>query len=121
LAQVVKRKFVDGKKPSDSDQRFQTLLTELAGRGVRLTFICSKGDPLLRDLRDAGGDVLKRLCRQGGVACDVVPKSDHTFSSLYDQERLVDLILKRANETVLTLGQQAQVPAVAHRPVEALF
>jgi alpha/beta superfamily hydrolase len=121
LAQGVKRKFVDAQKPSGSDQRFQTLLRELTGRGVQLTFVCSKGDPLLRDLRDAGGEVLKRLCRQGGVACDVIPKSDHTFSSLYDQERLVDVILKRATETALAPGQQAQVPAVAHSPVEALF
>lgn len=121
LAQGIKRKFIDPKKPSDSDQRFQTLLRELAGCGVRLTFICSKGDPLLRDLRDAGGDVLKQLCRQGGAACDVIPRSDHTFSSLCDQERVVNVILKRANETALALGKQSRAPVVAHHPVEALF
>jgi len=120
LTQGIKRKFIDSKKPSDSDQRFQTLLRELAGRSVQLTFICSKDDPLLRDLRDAGGDVLKRLCRQGAAACDVIPRSDHTFSSLHDQERLVDVILKRANETALALGEQSRAPVVAHHPVEAL-
>jgi hypothetical protein len=96
------------------------LLLELAGRGVHLTFVCSKGDPLLRELRDAGGDVLKRLRRQGEVTCDVIPRSDHTFSSLYDQERLIDVILKRANATALALEQQTQAPAVAHSPLEAV-
>jgi alpha/beta superfamily hydrolase len=120
LAQEMKHRFVDRKRGSDSDHRFRATLRELAGRGVQLTFICSKGDPLLQDLREAGGTDLKRLCAQDKVTCDVIPRSDHTFSSLCDQERLVDAILKRANAATLNQEQRAQVPAIASSIAEAL-
>lgn len=121
LAQGLKRTFIDRGGASGSDQEFQAILRELAGRGVQLTFICSKGDPLLRDLREAGGDDLRRMCAQGKVSCDVIPRSDHTFSSLYDQERLVDAILTRANAAATNPKQQAHVAGTVSNPVEALF
>jgi alpha/beta superfamily hydrolase len=121
LVEGLKRKFIDRTRASDSDQRFRAMLRELAGRGVQLTFICSKGDPLLRDLREAGGSDLKQLCARGNVACNVIPRSDHTFSSLYDQERLVDAILKRVNAAAVNREQQSQVPAIVSGSVEALF
>ena len=117
----LKHKFIDRTRASDSDQRFRTMLLELARRGVQLTFICSKGDPLLRDLREAGGSDLKQLCARDKVACDVIPGSDHTFSSLYDQERLVDAILKRANAAAVNLEQPSQVPAIVSGSVEAFL
>jgi alpha/beta superfamily hydrolase len=120
LVQGMKRKFIDGSRVSNPDQRFQATLKELADRGVQLTFICAKGDLLLRDLREAGGNDLKRLCTQGKVACEVIPRSDHTFSSLYDQERLVDVILKRANAAAL-MKQQVHAPQIASSSAEALF
>jgi pimeloyl-ACP methyl ester carboxylesterase len=120
LAQGFKRRFVERKSASGGDQRFQALLRELADR-VQLTFICSKGDALLGDLREAGGGEFKRLCAQGRMACDVIPRSDHTFSSLYDQERLVDAIVKRANAAALKQEQQARSRIVASSPVEELF
>jgi alpha/beta superfamily hydrolase len=121
LVQGFKRSFVERKEPSGSDRRFRTMLRDLAERGVSLTFICSKGDPLLRDLREAGGVDLKRLSAEGKVACDVIPRSDHTFSALYDQERLVDAIIKRANEAARNPEQRAEVSAVASARAEALL
>lgn len=116
-----KDSFAGHEKPSDSDQRFRTVLRELADRGVSLTFICSKGDPLLRGLREAGGADLKRLCGEGKVTCDVIPRSDHTFSALYDQERLVDAILARANEVASKLNQPAPASAIVSGCIDALF
>lgn len=121
LSQAIKRHFIGKKQASDSDVRFRAMLREVADQDVQLTFICAEGDPRLGDLREAGGRELKRFCAQDKVALDVIPRSDHTFSSLYDQERLVDLILKRANATALTAERQAQVPAAAHIPVEVSF
>jgi pimeloyl-ACP methyl ester carboxylesterase len=121
LVQGFKRDFVERKEPSGSDRRFRKILWDLAERGVSLTFICSKGDPLQRDLREAGGIDLKRLCAAGKVACDVIPRSDHTFSALYDQERLVDAIIRRASEAALNVEQPTQASAVASARVEALL
>jgi alpha/beta superfamily hydrolase len=120
FAQGLKSKFVRRRSASDSDQRFRRILQESADLGAQLTFICSKGDPLLQDLREAGGDELKRLCAQGKVACDVIPGSDHTFSSLYDQERLIDVILKRAHAAALNLQPQSQTHAIGSNPVDGL-
>jgi pimeloyl-ACP methyl ester carboxylesterase len=120
LIHGMKRKLTRGTSTSGSDQQFRAVLRELAGRGVRLTFICSKGDPLLRDLRDAGGRDLKHLCAQEKVACDVIPRSDHTFSSLHDQERLVDAILKRADAAALGREQYIQLPGIASDAAKAL-
>jgi alpha/beta superfamily hydrolase len=121
LLQATKRKVIDRGKVSGSDQRFRETLQRFADRGVQLTFICSKGDLLLRDLREVGGSELKQLCAQGKVTCEVIPRSDHTFSSLYDQERLVDSILTRAETSVLATRQQLQTPEVAFGPLETLF
>jgi alpha/beta superfamily hydrolase len=121
LVQGTKRKFIDRGRVPGLAQRFRETLRRLADRGVQLTFICSKGDSLLRDLREVGGSDLKQLCAQGKVTCEVIPRSDHTFSSLYDQERLVDAILARAETLVLAPRQQVQTPEIASRPVEALF
>src|SRR5262249_22644793 len=49
FVQGLKRRFFDRKSASGSDQRFQAILREVSARGVQLTFICSKGDSLLRD------------------------------------------------------------------------
>lgn len=95
------------------------MLREAADRGVHLTFICSKGDPRLRDLREAGGEELKGLCAQGKVACDVIPRSDHTFSSLHDQETLIDAILKRTSTAAADLQQQARMTATVSNTAKA--
>lgn len=121
LAQGLKRRLIDRKDELEGDLCFRATLRELAERGFQITFICSKGDVLMTDLREAGGRDLKRLCAQGRVSCDVIPRSDHTFSSLYDQERLTEVIIKRANAAASISVPQFQTPAVAATAAEALL
>ena len=121
LIQGIKRKFIIRNRVCGSDQRFRAALGELADRGIHLTFICSKGDLLLRDLREAGGNDLKQLCTQGRVSCEIIPRSDHTFSSLYDQERLVTAILQCVQAAALDRKQQLQTPEIVSGPAQALF
>jgi hypothetical protein len=92
-----KRLFLSEKKMSPQMPQFQVSLRRLIDRGVCLIFLCSEGDPLLDDLRQAGGDQLRQLCTLGKAALEIVPRSDHTFSSLDDQERLLASILERIN------------------------
>jgi len=120
LTQSVKRKLVDRNQASVLDQQFRAKLWELAARHVHLTFICSKGDVLLEDLRHAGGKDFKQLCAQGKAACEIISGSDHTFSSLSDQERLVEAVLRRADAAALVPKLQVQIPGLAPSPAGAL-
>ena len=64
-------------------------------RGVRVAFVNSEGDPRLDDLLAAGSRDLREFCSVGKVVCDVVPKSDHTFTSIDDHSRLLRVIHER--------------------------
>lgn len=120
LAQSAKRKFFRRNQESVLDQRFRTKLRELVARQVHLTFICSKGDPLLEDLRQAGGKELKQLCAQGKAACEIISGSDHTFSALSDQERLVEVVVRRANAAAQVPKLQVQIPGITSSAADAL-
>jgi pimeloyl-ACP methyl ester carboxylesterase len=109
LAQTAKRNFFDRNQESVSGRQFRAKLWALAARQVHLAFICSKGDPLLDDLRQAGGKDFKQLCAQGKVACEIISGSDHTFSSLSDQERLVEAVVLRANAAAQVPKPEIQV------------
>ena len=91
----VKRRFASRSTMPAKETSFAANLRALARRNVRLTFLCSQGDPLLDELREAGGDELQRSCVLGKVTLDVIPRSDHTFSSLDDHDRLLAVILRR--------------------------
>ena len=67
-------------------------LRMLAERGARVTFLYAESDPQLNDLREAVGCELKQLCASGKVRVQIIPRSDHTFSSLHDQEKLLKKI-----------------------------
>ena len=103
LIRVVKAqlrsKLTSAKKLSHGSAPFQEQLRQLVERSVHLTFVCSQGDPSVDDLKEAGGAELKRLCALGGVTLKVIPRSDHTFSSLFDHERLLQVILERVGST----------------------
>lgn len=118
LAQGIKRKFIGNSKVSGPDQQFRAALWELADRDVHMTFICAKGDLLLQDLCEAGGNDLRQLCRQGKAACEVIPRSDHTFSSLDDQERLIATIARRVDAAALVSKRQVRTPEIAPGPLE---
>ena len=74
------------------DNDLKRKLQTVTARGTRLSFLYSDSDIAPRDLREALGNELARLVRLGTIALKAVPRADHTFSSLYDQERLLQLI-----------------------------
>jgi pimeloyl-ACP methyl ester carboxylesterase len=86
-------KFTFGRRISHEATQFRAQLRQLADRDVHLTFVCSEGDRFVDDLPEAGGNELKHLCRRGRMALKVIPRSDHTFSSLFDQRQLLQVIL----------------------------
>ncbi len=91
----IKRRFASKKTKTPDISRVEAGLLRLAARRVHVVFVCSEGDPQLQDLRDAGGHTLKQLCASGEVVLDIIPQSDHTFSSVYDQERLLKVACQR--------------------------
>lgn len=84
-------------------------LQHLIDRRVRVDFVCSERDPRLNDLRAAGGNDLKQWCSHGAVRLEVIPRSDHNFTSLRDHEQLVRLIRERVSAIAFT-----RVPSGAH-------
>ena len=102
--------FTSARKPSHEATQLQTQLRQLAGRDVQLTFVCSQGDPSVDDLRKTGGHELKHLCLLDKMTLQVIPRSDHTFSSIYDHERLLELILERLASTRPAIGKPAYLP-----------
>ncbi len=85
------------KREQRSATHFEGRLQSLAARGVQVIFVCSDGDPRLRDLREAGGRALKQLCASGAVVLDIIRGADHTFSSVGDQKRLLQVVRQRIN------------------------
>ena len=67
-------------------------LRMLAERGACVTFLYAESDPRLNDLRQAVGRELKQLRALRNVRVQIIPRSDHTFSSLDDQEKLLKKI-----------------------------
>lgn len=105
-----KSKLTSGRRMSHEETQFRAQLRQLAGRYVHITFVCSQGDLCVDDLREAGGPELKRLCVLGRLTLRVIPRSDHTFSSLYDQERLLQVIIERLSSTNPATGEPAYLP-----------
>ena len=94
-------------------KQFRCALTSVWNRGVRVSFICSEGDHRLDDLRDAGGKLLTTFCKECRLAVDVVKDSDHTFSSLADQKRLMHIVLMRAHGIMPTVTELPMSDATA--------
>jgi pimeloyl-ACP methyl ester carboxylesterase len=92
-----KRRLTFRKNTSREATEFESHLRLLADRDVRLAFLCSEGDPRLEDLREAGGVGLKELCATRSITLEILKRSDHTFSSLQDQEQLMKVLLERAD------------------------
>jgi hypothetical protein len=96
----IKRRFTIRRNISDETTPFQASLRRLANRGVQITFLCSEGDPRLEDLRAAGGNELRRLRAEHKISLEIIRRSDHTFSSLQDQNQLMSVLIKRADSMV---------------------
>jgi len=97
LRREIKRRFEFKKEVMREVTQFEAGLHRLAVRKVSVVFVCSEGDPRLQDLQDAGGRTLKRLCASREVLLDIIPRSDHTFSSADDQERLLKVVCQRTS------------------------
>lgn len=95
----------DEEETSSLYQEFRCALTRVVNRCVRVSFICSEGDHRLDELRAAGGKLLKKFCEECRLTVDVVKDSDHTFSSLADQKRLIQIVLMRAHGIAPKLTQ----------------
>jgi pimeloyl-ACP methyl ester carboxylesterase len=98
LAFSLRRRFVSEKAIAAEWAALRRDLDAAVRNGARPVFVCSKGDPSLQDLRKAGGRDLSELCSSGKAEIVVIPRSDHTFSSLYDQARLIEVVRTKAIE-----------------------
>lgn len=95
----LKSKFNSDRQVAPEAIQFREQLRQLASRDIRIMFACAQDDLSANELKKAGGDELKRLLALGKMTLKVIPRSDHTFSSVYDQERLVQAILDRLLST----------------------
>jgi pimeloyl-ACP methyl ester carboxylesterase len=98
------------RKAAPESRQFQANLRRVADRGVPITFLSSQGDPALADLREAGGRELKRLLARKNLAVETIPGADHTFSALQDQQRLLEVVLKRAVSIRRAASKPIQTP-----------
>jgi pimeloyl-ACP methyl ester carboxylesterase len=94
----IRRRFGGGRESTPEWDLFRANLELVVGRGLRPVFVCSQGDVRLVHLREAGGDQFKKLCSQGKADLVIIQGADHTFSSLFDQERLVKIICDKAGQ-----------------------
>lgn len=98
------------KKAAPELSQFQANLRRVTDRGIQITFLSSQGDPALEDLREAGGHELRQLSAHGKTAVQTIPGADHTFSSLQDQQRLLEVILKQAMAIRPATSKPMQTP-----------
>lgn len=88
--------LASARKMSPETLQLASNLRRLADRGVCVTFLYAESDPRLNDLRQALGREFKQLREMAKMRLEIIPRSDHTFSSLLDQDRL----LKRTCEVI---------------------
>ncbi|PYY19983.1 MAG: hypothetical protein DMG60_02065 [Acidobacteria bacterium] len=112
MCSEVKRRVSFGPGASPESPLLHSLRC-LADRGVRVTLVCSEGDPSLEELHDTVGKYLRQLSHCGSIAVSIVRRSDHTFTSLYDQEQLLELILER----VQTMAQPVENLSNSREPL----
>jgi pimeloyl-ACP methyl ester carboxylesterase len=67
-------------------------LNRLRARGVRLLHIYSEGDEGLDYVHVLLGGKLRQWCERGLLEVEVIPGANHTFSLLWNQEYLLDVI-----------------------------
>ena len=84
-----RRRLPSARKLSPEAIQISANLRTLVGRGACVTFLYAESDPRLNDLHEAIGRELKQLRELAKLSVEIIPRSDHTFSSLYDQEKLL--------------------------------
>jgi pimeloyl-ACP methyl ester carboxylesterase len=90
----VQRRFTK-KKATPQSIQFAANVRLLTERRVSTLFISSEGDVGMGELAQAA---LVNLKTGGPVSLYVIPKADHTFSSLHDQQRLIAILDKWASD-----------------------
>lgn len=80
------------KSVSTSISQYAADLRSVAQDGARLLLIFSEGDMGLESLREAFGAKLQQLRASGKIDVHVIPQSDHVFTLLGNQERLLALV-----------------------------
>ena len=87
-----RRQFASGRNMSPEWIQLAANLRTLAERGACVTFLYAECDSRLNDLREAVGRELKQLRELGKVRVQIIPRSDHTFSSIQDQDKLLNKV-----------------------------
>jgi dienelactone hydrolase len=89
LGFLARRQLALTRKMSPESIQLAANLRMLAESGVCVTFLYAESDPRLNDLREALGRELRELRALAKVRVEIIPRSDHTFSSLHDQDKLL--------------------------------
>ena len=116
----VKQRFASGRELSPEVSDLRTKLKYLSDRSIPIHFVYSESDTRLDDLREAAGHEFKRLCALKKVALRIIPRADHTFSSLHDHEQLLGVLLKQV-EIITESKTRSQDEAVAPRTVDPIL
>lgn len=106
-----RRRLPSARKLSPEAIQISDNLRTLAERGACVTFLYAESDPRLNDLHEAIGPELKQLRKLAKLSVEIIPRSDHTFSSLHDQEKL----LKKICELITAIPSMTSGAAVPHR------
>jgi pimeloyl-ACP methyl ester carboxylesterase len=116
----IRRRVIPSSNGFATGVGFRALLESLLERGVHPIFVCSAGDARLQDLRRLGGKAFKRMCVEGKIDLTIVPRSDHTFSSLFDHARLINIVREKVEIVERSARKQLTSVAPASVPVGSL-
>jgi pimeloyl-ACP methyl ester carboxylesterase len=114
------RRRVSPRSNESAESSFRVLLESLLKRDVHPVFVCSAGDARLQSLRQLGGKAFLRMCVEGKTELTIVPRSDHTFSSLFDHARLINIVREKAEIVERSTRKQLKSVAPAIVPVGSL-
>ena len=105
------RLLPSARKASPESIQISANLRLLGERGTCVTFLYAESDPRLNDLREAIGRELRQLRTLAKVRVEIIPRSDHTFSSLHDQDKL----LRKICELIAAIPSATSGAAIPHR------
>ncbi len=106
-----RRRLPSARKLSPEAIQISTNLRTLAERGACVTFLYAESDPRLSDLHEAISRELRQLRELAKLSVEIIPRSDHTFSSLHDQDKL----LKKICELIAAIPSVMSGAIVSHR------
>lgn len=115
LAFTFRGKFAHEKRAVPGTSQHAANVLRVVGRGVRLLFVFSDGDAGLDHLQAVLGGELRQLCSSGKVGFHVIPRSDHLFALLSNQEHLFKIVCDWARECFI--GPQRPVAEPTGRSV----